>query len=79
MGEILTVPTYRLESILDTIPCMSWELGRIGAAPVEALPLSNFRHYYLTVPLVEYSPLGLAEVMQGISPLAWSSVDSFHA
>ena len=76
--ECLLVSTYCLESTLGIIPCMSWEFDRIGVAPVEALPLSNFRHCYPTVLLAEYSPLGLAEVAQEILPLAWSSVDSFH-
>ena len=76
--ECLLVPTYLLESTSGIVPCMSWELDRIGVAPVEVLPLSNFRHYYSTILLVEYSPLGQAEVVQEISPLAWSSVDSFH-
>ena len=76
--ECLLVPTYLLESTSGIVPCMSWELDRIGVTPVEALPLSNFWHCYPTVLSVEYSPLGLAEVVQEISPLAWSSVDSFH-
>ena len=49
---------------------MSWELDRIGVAPVEVLPLSNSRHCYPTVLLAEHSPLGLAEVVQEILPLA---------
>ena len=76
--ECLLVPTYRLESASGIILCMSWELDRIAVVPVEALPLSNFRHCFPTVLLVKYSPLGLAEVVQEILPLAWSSVDSFH-
>ena len=76
--ECLPVLTFRLESASGIVPCMSWELDQIGVAPVEALPLSNSRHYYPIVLLVEYSPLGLAEVVQEILPLAWNSVDNFH-
>ena len=36
--ECLLVSTYRLESASGIVPCMSWELDRIGVAPVEVFP-----------------------------------------
>ena len=77
--ECSLVPTYRLESTSDIVPCTSLELGQIGAALVEVSPLLNSQGCYLTVLLAEQSLLVSVEAMQGISPLASSLIDNFHA